>query len=92
MISSLEKITTLDICKSLITYVPKRENSTTTNYFRFQNIDYPVMNIIKVAMEFNDGFEAQGYNNLAVCKKILKDKLKINNDSFFNKKENKCST
>ena len=76
-----KKLLLSDIALSLESYYPNREKSTTTKYFKYKNIRYPIMNIIKEAIVISNKkngtiqIEPQGYDNLQVCIKTLEENL-----------------
>ena len=65
-----------DLRKSMDDYFIGRERATTKNYFRYEGKLYPVMNIVKVAIENNsDIANDRLYDNLPCCKYIINQLL-----------------
>ncbi len=67
-----DKITYSNLQKSIDTYYIGRERSSTKNYFKYHGRFYPIMNIVKIAIEYNDDIaNDQLYDNLSCCKNTL---------------------
>ncbi len=72
-----------DLKKSMDCYSAGKERSTTKHYFRYQDKLYPVMNIVKIAIENNsDIANDRLYDNLFCCKKTIKQLLE-NKVTFY---------
>ncbi len=88
MCDEFNKIQYENIEKSMNDYCKGREKSTTKNYFRYKDALYPVMNIVKVAIENNsDIVNNRLYDNLPRCKYILNQLLE--DEIIFYKLEEK---
>ena len=76
-----KKLLLSNIALSLESYYPGREKSTTTKYFQYKNIKYPIMNIIKeaiiIANKKNEAVQInpKGYDNIQACIKTLEENL-----------------
>lgn len=82
-LTQFNKIKFNDIQKSMDGYYHGRENSTTRNYFIYKGKLYPIMNIVKIAIESsNDISNNQLYDNLPCCKYIL-ERLLVEEVSFY---------
>jgi len=61
-----------DLRKSMDDYFIGRERATTKSYFRYEGKLYPVMNIVKVAIENNSDISNDRlYDNLFCCKETI---------------------
>ncbi len=76
------KLTTENIVLSILKYNKKDENSTTTNYFKLGDKEFPVMYIVKEAMKINGSFQQKDYDDLSSCNAILEKRLNLTNKSF----------
>lgn len=73
IVTEFNKIENKDIKISMDSYSIGRENPTTINYFRYDGKLYPVMNIVKIAIENNkDITNDRLYDNLSCCKKTIR--------------------
>lgn len=78
-----KKLRLSDIALSLENYYANRENSTTTKYFEYKNSKYPIMNIIKVAIDISNQkagkelINSKAYDNIQACIKTLEYHLCI---------------
>jgi len=77
-----KKLLLSDIALSLESYYLGREKNTTTRYFQYKNIKYPIMNIIKEALivankKRNEAVQInpKGYDNIQACIKTLEKNL-----------------
>ena len=84
MCDKFSRLKIQDIVMAMIKYKAKDENGTTTNYFTIHGKEFPVMRIIKSAMEFNGSFGSKDYDNLHCCKKTLIALLDLSEDDFLN--------
>jgi len=74
-----------DIVMAMIKYNDGDEKSTTINYFYIHGRKFPVMRIIKSAMEINGSFKSLEYNNSSCCEKTLLALLDLSEDDFEKK-------
>ena len=83
MCDEFNKIQYENIEKSINDYYVGRENPATKYYFRYKKVLYPVMNIVKVAIENNSDISNDRlYDNFPCCKYIL-NKLLDNEIIFY---------
>jgi len=86
MCAEFNRITYGNIQKSMEEYRLGRESANTKNYFRYEGKLYPVMNIVKVAIEYNDKITNNTlYNNFSCCKNTLN--ILLDNQIVFYKLE-----
>jgi len=83
MNEKFRKLTTEEIVLSILKYKKGDEKSTSTNYFRLGNEEFPVMRIVKESMIINGSFQDKDYNNLDSCKKILEERLNLSSRHFI---------
>ena len=87
MCDKFSKLKIRDIVMAMINYKVDDENSTTVNYFYIHGRKFPVMRIIKSAMEINGSFESLDYNNSSCCEKTLIAFLDLSEGDFDKKEE-----
>ncbi len=74
--TEFNQIKNKDLKKSIDSYTSGREKPTTENYFRYEGKVYPIMNIVKVAIENNSNISNDRlYDNLPCCKYIINQLL-----------------
>ncbi len=74
--TEFNQIKNKDLKKSMDDYFIGREKATTKNYFRYEGKLYPVMNIVKVAIENNSKIANHKlYDNLFCCEETIKQLL-----------------
>ena len=78
------RLKTEDIVLAMLKYKSNQEKLTTKNYFLIHTEKFPIMNIVKNAMEINGSFERFDYDNISLCKEILKNKLNLSESRFLN--------
>ena len=87
MCAEFNRITYGNIQKSMQEYKVGREKATTKNYFRYEGKLYPVMNIVKVAIEHNDKITHNTlYDDFSSCKNTL-NRLLDNQIVFYKLEE-----
>ena len=89
MDKKFRKLTIEDIVLSILKYKKGDEKSTSTNYFRLGSQEFPVMRIVKEAMEINGSFEDKDYDHQSFCKKILEERLNLSSSYFLRSKDDK---
>ena len=77
------RLQTEDIVSAMLNYQYNQEKLTTKNYFLIHGKKFPVMNIIKNAMEINGSFDKLDYNNIHLCRETLKEKLNLSESRFI---------
>lgn len=82
MNKKITKLTTEDIVLSILKYQKGDENSTTTNYFKLGDMEFPIMRIVKEAMIINGSFQEKDYDDLFSCKTILEQRLDLTSKHF----------
>ena len=86
MCDEFSRLTIRDIERAMTTYSNGDEKETTTNYFIFNEKNFPIMRIIKSAMEINGSFGSKDYDNLHCCKKTIMTLLNLSEDDLKKKK------
>jgi len=82
MCDKFSRLKIQDIVMAMIKYNDGDEKSTTVNYFNLHGRKFPIMHIIKSAMEINGSFESLDYNNSSCCKKTLMSLLDLSESNF----------
>ena len=83
MKDTFSRLTTEDIVAAMLNYKESQEKSTSKNYFLIHGKKFPVMNIIKNAMEINGSFDKSDYDNIHLCTETLKEKLNLSESRFY---------
>jgi len=82
MKDTFSRLKTEDIVAAMLNYKDSQEKLTTKNYFFIYEKKFPVMNIIKNAMEINGSFDKLDYDNIHLCTETIKEKLNLSESRF----------